>query len=195
MAGSRQFERAGVLSKGDQMSTGGLKRVMSNIVQNCWVVPHLEAAIRKWLDMGYGPFLTLELDIPDARYRGKTVPLSYSVALANGGGVQIELIQQRSNGASAYRDMYGPAEGGFHHVCIFTDDYDTETTELSQRGIVLATECMSFGVRSCYADTRGSLGCMLEVIQNVPLVQGLYRAVVDAAKDWDGSDPVRPFKL
>ncbi len=172
-----------------------LHRKSLDIVQNCWVVPDINAAMRKWLDMGYGPFVTFDLELPHALYRGQQVPLIVSIALTHGGGVQIELVQQRSLGPSIYRDMYGPDEGGFHHMCIVTDDYPAELARLRRQGFVIAAEGEALGLHFAYADTRESMGCMLEVIGDVPMLQEVYKAVADAARDWDGSDPIRPLKL
>ena len=166
-----------------------------DIVQNCWVVPDLSAAMQQWLSWGYGPFLTIDMDLPNALYRGEVEPLKCSVALAYGGGVQIELIQQHSSGRSAYRDSFGPREGGFHHVCIISNDYETDVARLRERGIALATEGESFGMKFCYADTRKSLGCMLEVVPDVPLIRGLYKAVNDSADGWKGDNPIRQFRI
>ncbi|MET0656565.1 MAG: VOC family protein [Steroidobacteraceae bacterium] len=166
-----------------------------DIIQNGWVVPDLQLGMRQWLDMGYGPFLTFIVDLPDAIYRGRTVPLKSAVALTHGGGVQIELIQQLSSGPSAYRDVYAPNEGGFHHVCKIVDDYALEVAALRSRGIVFATEAAFHSVHFGYADTRATLGCILEVVPNVPLLHAMNQAVIDAARNWDGSDPIRPLKL
>lgn len=173
------------------MKTDNLFSKGLDIVQNCWVVADIDAAIRGWVSMGYGPFFTFEMDVPDAIYRGQPVPLKSSIALAQAGGVQIELIQQLSTGPSAYRDVYGPGESGFHHVCTISDDFDAEVARLRERGIEIATEYDS----CCYADTRKLLGCVLEVLPNSPLLHKLFKMVADAGRDWDGADPVRPINL
>jgi Glyoxalase/Bleomycin resistance protein/Dioxygenase superfamily len=163
------------------------------IVQNCWVVPDLEAAMHRWLDMGYGPFLDFEVDLPDAIYRGKKVPLKALAAMTHGGGVQIELIQQTSDGPSAYRDAFPAGGGGFHHICRIVDDYPAEIAALRKLDIALATEGTFSGIPFCYADMRASLGFFVELAPNMPLVRSIYRAVIEAAEQWDGDDPIRPL--
>jgi hypothetical protein len=163
------------------------------IVQNCWVVPDLEAAMHRWLDMGYGPFLDFEVNLPDAIYRGSNVPLKALAAMTHGGGVQIELIQQISDGPSAYRDVFPAGAGGFHHVCRIVDDYPAEIAELRRRDIALATEGTFSGIPFCYADMRAALGFFVELAPNMPLVRSIYRAVSEAAERWDGNDPIRPL--
>ncbi|MDX1580959.1 MAG: VOC family protein, partial [Alphaproteobacteria bacterium] len=78
------------------------------VFQNAWVVTDVFEAARKWVDFyGVGPFYVMEhLDLADIKYRGEPGKLDISVALAQAGPVQIELIQQFNPDNSAYRDMY-----------------------------------------------------------------------------------------
>ena len=46
-----------------------------DIIQNCWIVPDLDLAMRHWIDVGYGPFLTIQLEVPNMVYRGRVEPL------------------------------------------------------------------------------------------------------------------------
>ena len=66
----------------------------------------------------------LDLDrvpIEDFRYRGEPSPLEVSIALANSGALQIELIQQRNDAPSMYRDFLSrESRGGLHHVAYWT---------------------------------------------------------------------------
>jgi hypothetical protein len=89
----------------------------TRLVQNAWVVPRLEDAIPGWVALGVGPFFVLERAYPQALYRGTPVPLSFRAALAQAGDIQIELIEQTSDGPSAYRDMVPAGATGFHHMC------------------------------------------------------------------------------
>jgi hypothetical protein len=170
--------------------TPGARR---SIVQNAWVVSNLHEAIKQWLSMGVGPFLTSTNRFPNAIYRGQRVPLEFSSALAQAGGVQIELIEQHSTGPSAFRDVIPAGHTGFHHIWMAVPDWDQEVISLQSRGIVLATEAEAGDVRFCYADTRGTLGCMVELLEDAPVVRQLLATVALAARDWDGSDPIRPL--
>jgi Glyoxalase/Bleomycin resistance protein/Dioxygenase superfamily len=167
----------------------------TSLVQNAWVVANLESAMRGWLAMGVGPFFVLHQNSPDAMYRGRPVPLSFRVGLAQAGPIQIELIEQLSDGPSAYRDVVPPGHSGFHHMCKLTDDYAGDTKALMATGIVLATEINVFGLKACYADTRQQMGCMLELVPPLPQLLKLYEVVATAARDWSGADPVREFSI
>lgn len=162
------------------------------INQACWVVDDMEVAARNWAANGVGPFLTFDVDMPDAIYRGAPVPLRMTIGLAQAGPMQIELIQQHSPGPSAYRDVVPEGASGFHHVFRVVDDYDAAVAELKARGIVLATEAF-YGAHFCYADTRGEIGAMTEIAADSPLLRDLQAKVTTASLEWDGTTLLRPL--
>lgn len=166
------------------------------LLQNCWVVPDLDEAMQRWLSMGVGPFFRRDADYPDALYRGRPEPLAFKAALAQAGPVQIELIQQTSAGPSAYRDAVPEGQSGFHHMCRMVHDVGEEIARLRARGIEMASEFRSVGgAQVAYADTRREMGCMLELVPTEPVLVNLFRDVAQAARYWDGSDPVRMLEL
>ena len=166
------------------------------LLQNCWVVADLDDAMERWLSMGVGPFFRRDSDYPDALYRGRPEPLAFKAALAQAGPVQIELIQQTSKGPSAYRDMVPEGQSGFHHMCRIVHNVGEEIRRLRARGIEMASEFRSVGgAQVAYADTRNELGCMLELVPAEPVLINLFRDVAEAARYWDGRDPVRMLEL
>ena len=42
-----------------------------------------------------------------------------------------------------------------------------------------------------YFDTRETLGCMLEIVTRLPAVEARFAMIADAARNWDGTDPIR----
>ena len=85
--------------------------------------------------------------------------------------------------------MYGPNEGGFHHVCRISDGYAAEVDMLRSSGITLVGEGKFGDMNFCFADTQATLGCMLELVPNIPLTQHLHQIVRDAA--WIGRRAAR----
>jgi hypothetical protein len=63
------------------------------------VVRDIEKAMRHWVEVcGVGPwFYAEQLPLDEFRYKGRPYDLKVSIALANSGDVQIELIQQRND--------------------------------------------------------------------------------------------------
>lgn len=167
-----------------------------DLIQNCWVVPDLAKAMRHWIGMGVGPFFWADNDHPEAIYRGRPVPLSFKGAIAQAGSMQIELIEQTSDGPSAYRDSVPRLSTGFHHVLRMTDTLEEDVASLNSRGVSAASQFRSFeGSDVCYMDLRDEIGCMLELLPPVRSLIDLFAMVADAAKGWRGDDPIRHLAL
>lgn len=167
------------------------------VFQNAWVVTDLEAAIQRWTEvMKVGPFFMLDHsdDIVDVRHRGQTGSMSMKLALAQAGPVQIELIEVKSDGPNCYRDIYKPGQGGFHHMCVWTDDIDADNRYYEENGFAIATQGRVEGsIRFAYYDTFDALGGMIEVMERTPEVEGIFELIRASSIDWDGSDPIRTF--
>src|SRR5215212_6342322 len=78
------------------------------------VVRDIEKAMRHWAEVcGVGPwFYAEQLPLMEFRYKGRVYDIKMSVALANSGDVQLELIQQRCDSPSLYRDFLAAGHEG-----------------------------------------------------------------------------------
>ncbi len=77
-----------------------MSRLFGPLRQMGYVVPDVEAAMRHWIEVcGVGPWFYAErLPLTSFSYGGKRYDdIHLSIALANSGEMQIELIQQRSD--------------------------------------------------------------------------------------------------
>ncbi|PEQ14313.1 methylmalonyl-CoA epimerase [Novosphingobium sp. PC22D] len=166
-----------------------------HVMQIAFMVEDLHAACMNWVrTTGIGPFLEVpHVVLEEFGYRGtKSSGLDFSVAIAQSGGVQIELVQQHSDGPSAYRDTIARGEGGFHHLAIYTDDYDATYGGYVGRGFVAAVDGTFGGYRFSYIDTSPAIGCMVELIEANPLQTDFFERIAAAAEGWDGeTDPIR----
>jgi hypothetical protein len=170
------------------------------VVQNAYVVPDLTAACHRFHDVyNLGPFFRGPVHpLREVRYRGDPAadPVVIEIALAQAGDMQIELITQSSPGPSAYRDVYAPAEQGFHHAAIFTRDYQASKAALEQAGYPVAMEMAGVGDdQICYVDTRAALGHMLELYPDRPELRSVYAYVRDQSARWDGGELILPLNL
>jgi hypothetical protein len=52
---------------------------------------------------------------------------------------------------------------------------------------------VAVGGRFAYFDTRRQTGGMIELIEVSPPVRQLFETIENAARGWDGRDPVRRF--
>jgi len=160
-----------------------------HIVQNAYVVRDLDEAIERWhAALGLGPFVvSRHLQFERTVYRGAPVPLDISVAFAQAGELQIELLCQHNDGPSAFRDAFGPGEEGLHHVALFPEDYERFVEGCRARGFAVAAEIAApGGGGAAFIDTRGISGHMLEVYRGGDRVRALYRFVARTSRDWDG---------
>lgn len=167
----------------------------SHIMQVAFMVDDLEAACMNWVrTAGVGPFLTVpHVVLEEYGYRGSPASgLDFSVAIAQSGGMQIELIQQHCDNPSAYRDTIARGQGGFHHLAIYTDDYDAVLAGYTAQGFATAVDGSFGGFRFAYVDTSATLGCMIELIEENPLQAEFFVRIAAAAQGWDGTDPIRP---
>jgi Glyoxalase/Bleomycin resistance protein/Dioxygenase superfamily len=166
------------------------------VMQASWVVPDLREAALNWVrTTGIGPFLQVpDIKLDTIRYRGGAPgPIHFSVALAQAGDLQIELVQQHCDHPSAYRDLVNGNERGFHHLAVYCQDYDADLAFYIDGGFQPAVEGMFGDMRFAYIDTSATIGCMIELIEHHPLQDDFFARIRAAADGWDGvTDPIRP---
>ncbi len=127
--------------------------------------------------------------------RSEPTEFAFAGAIAQAGDVQIELLQTLDDQLSCYRDLYPAGTEGIHHVGIFADDFDAEIGRYEDLGFEVAFTRVSRGMRFGYVDTSAALGFMVELLEDVPAVRGRFATIAEAARDWDGTDPIRRPKL
>lgn len=169
------------------------------VFQNSYVVPDIDAALQRWTGkLGVGPFyIYRHLDAGEITYRGSPSRLDASFALAQAGDIEIELIQQHDDSPSAYRDAFPADRGGFHHVGVWVEDFDKVKAYYERLGYPAVTTggAPDIGGRFAYMDTRADLGVMVELVERRQDLVDFQTMLIDAARDWDGSDPVREVVL
>ncbi len=162
--------------------------------QNGYVVEDLEAEVdRWWRRLGIGPwFMLQDLVVADAIYRDQVVTVEMSLALANSGDLQVELIQPLGDGPSCWREFLDDGHRGLHHLAWWTDDVDAvmDQAAASGWGVLQAGELA--GTRFCYFDVGVTPGTVAEVMALNDMSRWLAETVREAAADWDGvSEPIR----
>ena len=164
------------------------------IFQNAWVVTNLEESCMKWVnEMGIGPFFINDYPygtFDEVTYRGEKSDLSMRVAIAQAGNVQIELIEPISS-VCAYRDSVPAGETGFHHMCVWTHDFDSDLLYMENLGYKAANTGKTGNVAFAYFDARPLMGCMLEVVSYIEDTANRFKSIAAAAENWEGGDPLR----
>jgi len=133
--------------------------------QQAHFVPDIAAAIEHWVAVvGAGPFFHAPHHRTDwFEYRGEPVEADVSYAFGYAGDIQIQFIEQHDDTPSIYREMYGPGEGGLHHIGILVDDYAGERQRMLDAGHAIACELRADGAQAVYFDTRAAIGCYTEL--------------------------------
>ena len=173
-----------------------MSRFFGEIRQAGYVVPDIEAAMDHWSRvLGVGPwFYNPKVPIVNYRYRGQSHQPHNSVALANSGSLQMELIQTRNDVPSMYRDFQRAGHSGLQHVAYWTENYDADLARLLAQGFepVMSGEVGERG-RFIYFDTETHPGTVIELSEVAGPKGKMFRMIREASEGWDGRDPVRPF--
>jgi catechol 2,3-dioxygenase-like lactoylglutathione lyase family enzyme len=176
-----------------------MSRIFGDIRQNGYVVRDIEAAMKHWTEtLGVGPFFYIpELRVDSFFYRGEpSSPPRISIALANSGDLQIELIQQHDDAPSMYRDFLRAGREGLQHVSSWVEDIDALIERAEAAGHRIAQSgAIATGVRFVYFDTELHPGTVFEVSNLAGRFAALPQMIADAARGWDGSDPIRVLEL
>jgi methylmalonyl-CoA/ethylmalonyl-CoA epimerase len=164
------------------------------IVQNAFVVRDLEAAVAYWSGtIGVGPFYLLDhVTFGPVYFRGAPLSLDMSVAIAQWGDIQIELIVQHDNCASIYSEFLARHGEGLQHLGVMTASLDEHLDRLKPLGIEpVQWGATATGMRFAYINTDRQAGGMIELIETGPAVEAFFAKIRGAAADWDGSRPLR----
>lgn len=177
-----------------------MSRFFGAIRQAGYVVPDIEAAMEYWSrELGIGPwFYNPRVPIVNYRYDGAAYEPHNSVALANSGPLQMELIQTRNDVPSMYRDFVRAGHWGLQHVAYWTEDFDADLARLTAQGleVKMSGEVGAKG-RFVYFAEREHPGRHPGTVIELSEVAGpkgkLFRLIREASEGWDGRDPVRAF--
>jgi Glyoxalase/Bleomycin resistance protein/Dioxygenase superfamily len=157
-----------------------------------FLVEDLLGAATRWVEaFGIGPFHLLpRVDAP-CTYRGAESSVDLQVGVAQAGPVQIELIQQFSDGPSVFRERFGVGESGLHQLCTVTEDFEGQKAHYTGRGYEIACEITAPGHRVAYVDTFADFGFLTEVVESSPSFLAHLSKISRTCATWDGTDPIR----
>lgn len=165
------------------------------VAQNGYVVRDIQAAMEHWINvLGVGPWFHVErVKMDYFRYHGEDSNLEMSVAIANSGDLQIELIQQLNDAPSMYKDFLDAGREGLQHVAYWTKDYQAIHDQALALGHKIGHEGRIGGEkgRFCYFDTELHPGSVVE-LSDISGPKGMFfEFVKKSSQNWDGSNPIR----
>jgi hypothetical protein len=177
-----------------------MSRYFGPLRQLGYVVNDIDNALKHWVEVaGVGPFFYIdEQPLSGYRFRGRNASPRISVALAQSGSTQIELIQQRNDEPSAFKDFTDRGLEGLQHVAYWTTTFDSQRDAALERGLIeLQSGLSGSGApdeRFVYFEEGPFPGTVIELSEISGRKGELFRAVAAAAVGWDGSDPVRDMR-
>ena len=175
------------------MTKANLISSIGPVMQIAFVPEDFDKALAHWTEtMGVGPFFFMEhVGLDDCLFNGKPSTADFGVALAYWGDLQVELIKQHNDAPSIYSHQPWRGSGGMHHVCLMTQDIEkAKATAISSGADIVLTANVPGGGAVFYAYPGGQEG-LVEVLQPGDGTAGFFNMMKDAAKDWDGTNPLR----
>lgn len=161
-----------------------------------YVVKDVEAAMKHWTEkMEVGPFFYKEdIGLTEFTYYGKPVdelPI-VSIAIANSGPTQIELIQVRNDVPTAWTDSLKAGGEGPQHIAYWTTEFDEKHQNMLDHGFTEAHAGRSGSRgRFSYFVHDEVPGSVIELSEFTGGKDAYFKEIAEAAENWDGTDPIR----
>lgn len=171
-----------------------MSSLFGKICQIGYVVRDIEAAMKQWHAAGVGPwFHAVDVKVDNFMHRGQDSNATFSVAVANSGDMQIELIQMTNEGPSVWKEFADAGGHGIQHVAYWTKDYQRVLDRALALGHRVAQQGQIGGPtgRFCYFDSLTNPGTVIELSDISGPKGQMFEQVRLAAVDWDGSNPFR----
>lgn len=172
-----------------------MSRLFGPMRQIGYVVRDIEKAMRQFSDVCMiGPwFYSEQAKFDSMTYNGNDCSdLRMSMAFANSGDMQIELIQQRCDTPSMYLEFLAGGREGVQHWSSWPENYHEVYRRALEHGLTVWQEGMHPRGPFAYFRTNGVDGTVVEISELTPGRRSFFDRVRAAAASWDGRDPVRP---
>lgn len=172
-----------------------MSRFFGNVRQNGYIVRDIDAALKHWTEvLGVGPFYYIDsVPVDHFTYRGVPSDVELSIALGNSGDLQIELIQQRNDAPSMYKEFLDAGHEGLQHMAYWTQTYQEDYDRLTGQGYKVGQEGQIGGEqgRFVYFDTEAHGGTVIELSDISGAKGSFFEHIRKAADGWDGGKPIR----
>jgi hypothetical protein len=178
------------------MGLVGFGQPDDGVIQMCYVVPDIRAAMSVWVNkLKVGPWFLLDhFTGGNPKYRGRDSTADVAIAMSFAGHMNIELIQPNNDAPSVYREWIDRHGHGFHHWGRATTNFDRDVEHYASAGHDLAfIASVPSGGRVAYMDTTHELPGYVELIELGAGFEAVFSRFYRASIGWDGADPVRSF--
>jgi hypothetical protein len=172
-----------------------MSKLFGSVRQNGYVVRDIHATMKHWITIaGVGPWFYVDrVETEYFRHRGAPASVEMSVALANSGELQIELIQQRNDAPSLYQEFLNSGREGFQHIAYWTTDFPALYDRALAAGLTVGHEGQIGGPqgRFAYFDTELHQGTIIEISDISGPKGKFFDHIRRASINWDGTNPIR----
>jgi methylmalonyl-CoA/ethylmalonyl-CoA epimerase len=175
------------------MPAPGPLKALGDIMQIAFLPTDFDAALKYWTEtMGVGPFFMLQnVQLGEMKYLGEPTDAVFSIAIGYWGDIQIELIRAENDSPSIYSGEYA-VKDRMHHVCLLVESMAEARSACAAIGArVLVEGKVGDTGEVIYVDPGAGPGHVIELLQPMEGSEALFAMMRDAARDWDGSDPLR----
>ncbi len=159
-----------------------------------YVVEDIHASMDEWVRRGVGPWFYIDNVVTDYfRYRGGDSDMKMSVAIADSGDIQPELIQPRNDAPSVYQDFLDSGRRGAQLIAHWSTNFQELYDGALAAGYTVGQEGSIGGEqgRFAYLETEFDQGTMIETSDVSGPKGQMFAYVRDVAANWDGSEPIR----
>jgi catechol 2,3-dioxygenase-like lactoylglutathione lyase family enzyme len=162
------------------------------VIQQGYVVPDVQAAMRHWIARGIGPFFVEEHIRPKGDYDGERIQPDLSAAFAYSGEQQIEVIEQHDDEPTIYRDyLAAHPDGGLQHLAVWVDNIAETVDDLDAAGRRYTVR-QRYGDGHAYLDSEEEPGVMVQLMARSDHLVELMETIRVASIGWDGvTAPIR----
>ncbi len=145
----------------------------------------LTAAERFSARTGAGPFFVLRnIVLSESRVRGRSAPFDHSSAYGQWGDVMVELVQEHTP------PLVAPGSGVHHMAFMVPHLADAMASATAQGWTEVLWATTGTGQQFAFAEAP-ELGHLIEMYEPSDRLLGFYARIADAARTWDGNEPVR----
>ena len=170
-----------------------MSAIFGNVRQLGFMSRDIDRSMRYFVDCwGIGPWFVLRNIRNSMLYKGTPVELDMSIAMANCGDLQFEIVAQHNETQSLYTDALAHTpELHIQHVAVWTEDVMALESAAHAKGWKSVFETVSGPGRSVFVAHPSEPLVCIEISDCDPFKNRVREAIRQAAATWDGSNPVR----
>lgn len=153
----------------------------------------IDRSMRYFVDSwGVGPWSIIRKITSEMLYKGAKTQVDISIAMANCGDLQFEIVAQHNAAPSLYLDSLAQTPAlHVQHVAVWTHDVAGIEANAHVKGWQSVFETMSGPGRSVFVTHPDEPMVCIEISDCDPFKVRVRESIKQISLTWDGGDPVR----